>query len=300
MRYRRLGRTQLRVSVVGIGAWQLGGEWGKNFTPDEVGRMLGRARELGINLVDTAECYGEHLSESLVGQAIASCRQDWIVATKFGHRFAGHMKRTDERSPDQVQRQLERSLRALRTDYIDLYQFHSVRDSEFDNPELWKCLEDARKAGKIRHIGNSVAGAPDPMFQIERSPQAGVEAIQIVYNRLDRRPETKALAACQQMDLGVLARVPLASGLLSGKYNSGLNFGPNDYRGGPDQAQFFEQRLEQVRRIAAEEVPPGVPMAQWALAWCLRNPAVTSVIPGCKDVAQVESNAAAARLVEEL
>src|SRR3954447_13318541 len=120
MKYRRLGRTGIKVSVVGVGTWQFGGEWGKDFTQDEVDRMFDRARDLGVNLIDTAECYGDHLSESLIGNAIARDREKWVVATKFGHRFHGYMNRTDARSAKDAIEQLEGSLRALRTDYIDV------------------------------------------------------------------------------------------------------------------------------------------------------------------------------------
>src|SRR3954447_6772624 len=131
MKYRRLGRTGIKVSVVGVGTWQFGGEWGKDFTQDEVDRMLRRAKDLGINLIDTAECYGDHLSESLIGNAIRGDRAAWVVATKFGHKYHGHLNRTDERSAADVHVQLEDSLRALKTDYIDVYQYHSVRNAEF-------------------------------------------------------------------------------------------------------------------------------------------------------------------------
>lgn len=113
IKYRRLGRTGLKVSVVGVGTWQFGGEWGKQFTQQEVDGILGRARELGINLIDTAECYGDHLSESLVGQAVRRHRDHWILATKFGHRFIDHLQREDLWAPEEVQQQLEDSLRAL-------------------------------------------------------------------------------------------------------------------------------------------------------------------------------------------
>src|SRR5207248_10735001 len=126
MKYRILGKANLRVSVIGIGTWQLGGEWGKSFTQDEVNAMFDKAKELGINLIDTAECYGDHLSESLIGQAVKKERSKWIIATKFGHKFHSFMNRTDERDMPQVREQLEASLRALQTDYIDLYQYHSV------------------------------------------------------------------------------------------------------------------------------------------------------------------------------
>lgn len=299
MLYRRLGRSELRVSVIGIGAWQFGGEWGRAFTVGEVAAILDRGAELGINLVDTAECYGDHRSEALIGEALAGRRQGWIIATKFGHRWVGHLRREERWQPAEVQEQLEASLRALRTDVIDLYQFHSGSDAAFDNDALWTMLNRQVQAGKIRHLGISVSSKGDPMHQIERATAVGASVIQLVYNRLDRQAEERALPACQAHDLGVLARVPLASGLLSGKYRPGDVFNlPDDVRSSypPEEVQ---ARLLEVERIRQTEVPPGVPMAAWALAWCLRHPAVGAVIPGCKSVAQLEANAAAVELLND-
>jgi aryl-alcohol dehydrogenase-like predicted oxidoreductase len=299
MKYRTFGKTGLRVSVIGLGTWQFGGEWGHDFTVDEVAAILAKAREMGINLLDTAECYGDHLSESLIGQALARLgrRHEWLIATKFGHRYHSFMNRTDERDVGHVRRQLDDSLKALGTDWIDLYQFHSVRDSEFFNPELWEFLEKAKTAGKIRHLGNSIASSLDPIPQAKASQDAGVEVLQVVYNRLERRPENSVFPVADQQRLGVLARVPLASGYLAGKYKPGTTFTGRDFRATQDQNK-VRQTLADVEQIAAREVPVGVDMAQWALAWCLKNPTVTSVIPGCKNVQQFESNALAAELVE--
>jgi aryl-alcohol dehydrogenase-like predicted oxidoreductase len=296
MKYRRLGRTGLRVSVVGVGTWQFCGEWGKQFTQPEADRILGRAKELGINLIDTAECYGDHTSESLVGRAIRHFREDWIVATKFGHKFLGHLEREDQWSADQVRKQLEESLQSLHTEVIDLYQFHSGHDDSFDNDVLWTMLDKQVEAGKIRYLGISVSSGIDPSHQVARATAVGASTIQVVYNRLDRQPEEEVFPACLDQDLGVLARIPLASGFLSGKYIPGTQFtNEHDLRSGWDPAR-VQGRLEQVQRIQRDEVPPGVPMAPWALAWCLQHPAVTCVIPGCKSVEQVESNAHAAEL----
>ena len=296
MKYRRLGKTGLKVSVVGVGTWQFGGEWGKDFSADEVGRMLGRAAELGINLIDTAECYGDHLSESLIGDAIAARgdRERWVIATKFGHKFEGHMKRSEPRSAADVRVQLEDSLRALRTDYVDVYQYHSVRNSEFDDAELRDMLHEAKRAGKIRHLGASIS-PNDNTHQTDGATAAGVETIQVVYNRLDRKPEERVFPSCERQDLGVLARVPLASGFLSGKYKPGTTFGKGDVRAEKEQKE-IDAKLREVEQIQRTELPAGVPMARWALAWCLQHPAISCVIPGCKDVGQVESNAAAAAL----
>ncbi len=296
MKYRRLGKTNLNVSVIGLGTWQFGGEWGKDFNQVEVTQMLRRANELGINLLDTAECYGAHLSESLIGAAIEKERKDWIIATKFGHKFHGYMDRTDERSAKDMVAQLDASLRALRTDYVDILQYHSVRDSEFDDLALQDALQQQVKAGKVRHIGNSISSGLDYTHQCEGSEKAGVEVLQVIYNRLDRRPEENAFPIAKRQDLGILARVPLASGFLSGKYKPGARFEGKDQRSGTDQAK-IDSKLREVEQIAREEVPAGVNMAQWALAWCLRRSEVTSVIPGAKNVEQVESNAAAANLV---
>ncbi|HYO09916.1 MAG TPA: aldo/keto reductase [Tepidisphaeraceae bacterium] len=294
MKYRRLGKTNLRVSVIGMGTWQLGGEWGKDFSQDEVDRMFDAAREVGINFIDTAECYGDHTSERLLGGAVERDREKWVVATKFGHRFTGHMQRSDERSPRDAVEQLEASLKALRTDHVDLLQYHSLADEEFENEALQQALVKLKQQGKARHIGNSIRGNADDR-QTRQSERAQVEVLQVIYNRLDRRPETRDFPYAQQHDLGILARVPLASGFLSGKYQPGARFAANDTRAGQSPEQ-VDQKLQEVERIARQEVPPGVPMAQWALAWCLQHPAVTCVIPGCKDVEQVRSNAAAASL----
>lgn len=295
MKYRRLGSTDLEISVVGVGAWQFGGEWGKDFTAGEVERLLTRAQELGINLIDTAECYGDHLSESLVGQAIEDNRDSWILATKFGHRFYEKFERTDDFSPQGVIDQLDASLEALRTDYVDLYQFHSGPDAAFDNPDLWAALNEQVRAGKIRYLGISI-GDNDNLHQTAQASKVGASAIQVVYNRLDRTPEERVFSSCREQNLGVLARVPLASGFLSGKYEPGTEFtDENDVRSRHDRRD-VQEKLREVQRIREDEVPEGVDMAPWALAWCLQHPAVTCVIPGCKTVAQVQSNASAAEL----
>lgn len=294
MKYRRLGKTGIRVSVIGIGTWQFGGEWGKTFEQAEVNAMLGKAAEHGINLIDTAECYGDHLSEKLIGQAVEGSRDKWIIATKFGHGFKPNFDREMLFEPEHVQKQLELSLKSLKTDYIDLYQFHSGTDEMFDIPGLWEMLQKQVKAGKVRHLGISISRKQASFYQVDKSTAVGAEAIQVVYNRIERKPEEKVFDSCIRQNLGVLARVPLASGFLSGKYNKDAKFDDSDVRSSW-QGDEMADIVKQVAQIKSE-VPKDVPMAQWALAWCLRHPAVTCVIPGCKTVEQVESNAIAANL----
>jgi aryl-alcohol dehydrogenase-like predicted oxidoreductase len=293
MHYRILGRTGLRVSVIGVGTWQFGGEWGRDFSQAEADAILDVAAECGINFIDTAECYGDHLSERLVGDYLARRdRSRWFVATKFGHHFNSFMNRTDDFSVDGVRRQLEASLKALHVETIDLYQFHSGSDELFQKEELWTMLVEQKRAGKIRHLGVSILGKGSE-GQAREAARFGVEALQVVYNRLDRRPEQIYFPHAQRDNLGILARVPLASGLLSGKYKPGTAFATNDVRATFD-AERMQRDLAEVERLQKEEVPAGVPMSQWALAWCLKNPIVSTLIPGCKNPEQVKANASAA------
>ena len=294
MQHRTLGSTGLRVSVIGIGTWQFGGEWAKQFEQAEVDAMFDKARELDINLIDTAECYGDHTSEAFIGHAIHRDRDKSTVATKFGHKFHKPFERDTVYDPDLVQQQLEASLRALRTDYVDLYQFHSGSDDMFKTEGLWDRLTSLKKQGKIKHLGISI-GSNQNIFQPSQATQVGAEAIQVVYNRLDRGPEAEVLPSCLKQNLGVLARVPLASGFLSGKYKPGHKFPDADVRE-KWMKDNRDAKLKEVQTIAENEVPANVPMAQWALAWVLKHPAITCVIPGCKNVEQVANNAAVADL----
>jgi aryl-alcohol dehydrogenase-like predicted oxidoreductase len=296
MRYRVLGKTGLRVSVVGVGTWQFGGEWGRDFSKAEADAILDAAAECDINLIDTAECYGDHLSERLIGDYLSRRdRSRWLVATKFGHHFNSFMNRDDDFSVAGVKQQLEASLQALRVETIDLYQFHSGSDELFRNEKLWTMLAEQKRAGKIRHLGVSILGKGSEI-QAREAARFGVEALQVVYNRLDRRPEQIYLPHAQKDNLGILARVPLASGLLSGKYKPGATFAANDVRA-TFNAEKMKRDLVEVERLQKEEVPAGVPMAKWAMAWCLKNPIVSALISGCKNPEQVRANADAAELV---
>jgi aryl-alcohol dehydrogenase-like predicted oxidoreductase len=295
MQYRNLGGTGLRVSVIGVGTWQFGGEWGRVFSQAEADAILDQAAELGINLIDTAECYGDHLAESLVGNYLARRdRSRWIVATKFGHRFHKFMDRTDAFSPAEARQQLEASLRALRVEKIDLYQFHSGPDAAYLNGELWAALAEEKRAGRIGHLGASILQKGSET-QAREAARLGMETLQVFYNRLDRRAEQMYFPLARRDQLGVLARVPLASGLLTGKYRVGVTFPPNDVRATFDREKLGRD-LAEVEKIRAAEVPAGIPMSQWAIAWCLKDPVVSATIPGCKDPAQVAANAAAAAM----
>lgn len=301
MKYRRLGKSGLEVSVVGVGTYQFGGEWGKEFSQREVSAILDAAKDCGINLIDTAECYGDHLAEQLIGDYLRHDRSRWILATKFGHRFHSFQKRSRLWRPEEVRRQIDESLRALHTDYIDILQYHSPTNEELLTTGLQELLELEVQAGKIRCLGISLSTSlcrSSDTFQVQKSERLEVKVMQILYNRLEREAEKRTLDLCRQLDLGVITRVPLASGLLSGKYSMGSRFPDNDVRAHRERSR-LEQMLAEVEAIQQEELPEGMFLSSWALAWCLKHPAVSCVIPGCKSVQQVMQNARSAELLEE-
>ena len=298
MKYRKLANTGLNISVIGIGTDQFSGGWGKKFSQEEVNKIIDRAFELGVNFLDTAECYGNHLSETMIGNAINKKRHEWIIATKFGHSYKNNTKVTDF-SLKGVINQFNNSLKALKTDYIDIYQFHSGNNLEFDQDEVWDFLNEQVKSDKIKNLGISVLNSAinnNDLYQIESASKIGVKIIQIVYNRLNKNAEKKVIPFCIKHNLGIIGRVPLAKGHLSGKYGPNHKFPKNDKRSLEEKNQTINQ-LKMVQDIKKNEVPDGIEMTQWSLAWCLKNPAICTIIPGCKNIEQIESNVKAVELI---
>lgn len=297
MRYRRLGKTNLRASVIGLGTFQFAGSWGKEFTRNEVVDIIATAHDCGINVLDTAECYGaDHLAESLVGHAIATSRGNWILATKFGHFRRDPSHRIQAWDPASVREQLEASLHALGTDYIDIYQFHSGSNDDFENDGLWTMLDRLKKSGKIRFLGISLSRKKREWrtHQTKRTSGVGADVIQVKLNRLERDAETEVLPECLAQDLGVIARVPLASGLLSGRYQDLIAFDNEDVRAEKYGPQLIKQMQEKIEQVLKSELPDGASLPEYALAWCLSHEAVSCVIPGCKTADHVRMNAAVA------
>jgi len=292
MEYRKLGQTDLNTSIIGLGTFPFGGEWGKQFTQVEIDQIISSAADNGINFIDTAECYGEHQVESLIGKAIGKNRDHWIVATKFGHIYNGFMDRIPDWSPKGVTGQLEQSLKALGTDYVDLYQFHSGDNKDFDEDGLWTALERHVQSGKIRYLGISIqhgAVMNDDLYQLESAAKVNASIVQIVYNRLSRDAERLFLPYCEKNGLGVIARIPLARGFLSGKYTIDHPFPVNDLRSNQDRRMTVGM-VNAAQEIKEKEVPDGMDMTQYALHWILRQSAVSSCVVGCKDVGQVKRN----------
>lgn len=300
MKYRRLGRTNLRVSVIGIGTWQYGGNWGKDFTAEEVKNILTRGSELGFNLIDSAAGYGpDHLAERLIGEAIEGSRDKWVLSSKFGrYRTGNSAAPIIDFSVENARRQLEDSLRAFRTDHIDIYLMHTAPTNAIENDELWTMLDKAKQAGKLRSYGLSLAAAPDEtLLHSQLADKFGCDVIELVYNGVDQdAAQNGTLQFCAQKELGVLARVPLAQGYLSGKYQPDATFGKGDVRSSYYSAEITQKRIITALEFIKENVPEGIAPADWAIAWSVAHPAVSACIPGFKSIAQLESGAHAGNI----
>jgi len=295
MKYRILGKSGLKVSVISLGTYQYGGSWGKEYSQKDVDSIFAAAEEAGINFLDTAECYGvDNHAERLIGRAIEGKRDKWLVATKFGHERKEPQKNSPAWEVSQIQNQLETSLRLLKTDYIDLYQFHSGPDEIFDNDEIWTMLDKEKAKGKIRHLGISLnrTKSDNEAYQTLNALKVGAEVIQLKYNRLERDAEEKILPAAEKMGLGVIGRVALASGMLSGKYQSINEFSSAESRAKKYKPELIKKLQQEIEEIIKNELPENVLLSQYALAWVLSNPAISCVIAGCKSAEQVKINAA--------
>jgi aryl-alcohol dehydrogenase-like predicted oxidoreductase len=301
MQQRPLGRTGMSVSAIGFGAWAIGGSWG---TVDDRESMaaLHAAVDSGVNFIDTADVYGDGRSERLVAQLKRERRDDTIwVATKAGRRLPAQ-------TPDGYTRAnltawIDRSLTNLETDAIDLLQLHCPHPDVYDRPEVFGILDDLTAEGKLRHYGVSVETVAEAHKAI-RYPH--LKTVQIIFNAFRLKPAEAFFAEAERQRLGIIARVPLASGLLTGKLHRASAFDDTDHRAFNREGQAFDKGetfsgVPYETALAAVDalrphVPGGVTMAQFALRWILMWNAVSCAIPGAKTVAQARENAAAADL----
>jgi aryl-alcohol dehydrogenase-like predicted oxidoreductase len=298
MQYRSLGRTGWGVSTVSFGAWAIGGTWGA-VEDEESLAALHRAVDLGVNFIDTADVYGDGHSERLVAQVCRERKERIYVTTKAGRRLDPHTAAGYKNLTPFI----ERSLRNLGTEAIDLLQLHCPPVDVYYMPEVFEGLDELVQVGKIRCYGVSVERVEEALKAIE---YPGVQSVQIIYNALRQRPAELFLPEAKRRQVGVLARLPLSSGLLAGKMTRETAFDPTDHRNFNRQGEAFDRGetfsgipfvigLELVQQLRAA-VPESLSMAQWALRWVLMNEAVTCAIPGAKRPAQVEENVAAADL----
>jgi aryl-alcohol dehydrogenase-like predicted oxidoreductase len=300
MRYRALGRTGWQVSEVSFGAWAIGGSWGA-VSDDESLAALHKAIDCGVNFIDTADVYGDGRSERLIARLKRGRSEEIVVATKAGRRLSPHT--TAGYNAANLTRFIEDSLRNLNTDCLDLVQLHCPPTDVYYRPEVFAALDDLTKAGKIRYYGVSVERVEEALKAIEFP---NVQTVQIIFNCFRQRPAELFFREARRRRVGILARVPLASGLLSGKLSRDSKFAEDDHRNFNRHGEAFdvgetfagvdyEIALEAVKEIRSL-VPSGVSMAAFALRWILMDDAVSCAIPGGKRPSQVEENCAAADL----
>ena len=301
MKHHAFGRMPFTVSNVGFGAWQIGGAWGD--VSEEDGRAaLNAALDAGMTFIDTADVYGDGRSEKIIADVLkARGGERPMVATKTGRRLNPHV--ADGYTKANLEGFIDRSLGNLGVDSLDLVQLHCPPTEVLYRPEVFDAMEGFRKAGKIKGYGVSVAKVEEGLKAIE---YPGVVSIQIIYNMFRQRPEHLFFQEAKRRQVAIIVRVPLASGLLSGKINRDTAFATDDHRNFNRNGEAFDvgetfagvpfdvglQAVEEVRKL----VPSGTSMAAFALRWILMNDAVTVVIPGARNGEQARANAAAADL----
>jgi aryl-alcohol dehydrogenase-like predicted oxidoreductase len=297
MRYRALGRTGWQVSEVSFGAWAIGGSWGP-VSDDESLAALHKAIDCGVSFIDTADVYGDGRSERLIARLKRERREEIVVATKAGRRLSPHT--ADGYNAANLTGFVEDSLRNLAVDCLDLLQLHCPPTDVYYRPEVFGALDDLAKKGKIRHYGVSVERVEEALKAIEFP---NVQTVQIIFNCFRQRPAELFFPEARQRGVGILARVPLASGLLSGKLTRDSRFADDDHRNFNRHGAAFDmgetfagvdyevalEAVEEIRRL----LPTGVSMAPFALRWILMEDAVSCVIPGGRRPAQVTENCAA-------
>jgi aryl-alcohol dehydrogenase-like predicted oxidoreductase len=301
MNYRPFGRTGWQVSEIGFGAWAIGADWGE-VGADEALAALNTAIDQGVNLIDTADVYGDGRSERLIARVLKDRSEQVYVLTKAGRRLDPHVA-AGYNNRENLTAFVERSLKNLDVEALDLVQLHCPPTEVYYMPEVFGLLDDLVRAGKVRYYGVSVEKVEEAVKALEFP---GVQSVQIIFNIFRQRPAELFFELAQQRQAGILARVPLASGLLSGKMTRQSTFPVDDHRNYNRYGQSFDMGetfsgvdfdtgLEAVEQLRAL-LPPGATMAQFALRWILMFDAVSCAIPGAKNTAQASQNTQAADL----
>lgn len=300
MHYRALGRTGWKVSEISFGAWAIGGSWGQ-VSDEESMAALHRAIDSGVNFIDTADVYGGGRSERLIARLKKERKEEIIVATKAGRRLP--RQTVEGYTRENLAAWVEDSLRNLSTDRLDMVQLHGPPTELYSRPEVFGMLDDLVAAGKIRYYGVSVEKIEEALKAME---MPNLQTVQIIFNCFRQRPAEVFFAKAKEKRVGILARVPLASGLLTGKLRSDSTFAADDHRNFNRRGQAFDvgetfsgvdyevglAAVEELRKL----LPAGVPMSQFALRWILMFDAVTCAIPGGKRAEQVAANCSASEL----
>jgi aryl-alcohol dehydrogenase-like predicted oxidoreductase len=300
MQYRTLGRTGWKISDVGFGAWAIGGSWGQ-VDDDESMRTLHHALDRGVNFFDTADVYGDGHSERLIARLRRERREPFYVATKAGRRLNPH--NSAGYNAANLTAFIERSLRNLEVETLDLVQLHCPPTDVYYRPEVFEALDALVTAGKLRHYGVSVERVEEALKAIE---YPGVQSVQIIFNVFRQRPAELFFREAARRGVGILARLPLSSGLLTGRMTRDTTFSADDHRAFNRHGESFDRgetfsgldfdlQLALVDRLKPL-VPAGATLAQFALRWILDFEAVTTVIPGGRRVDQVDDNVRASDL----
>jgi aryl-alcohol dehydrogenase-like predicted oxidoreductase len=301
LEYRDLGQTGMRVSEISLGTWALGDGWGTVSEDDALG-ALNRAVDLGVNFLDTADVYGDGRSEKLIARLLKDRPNDEIlVATKAGRRLDPHTP--EGYDYDNLSAFVERSLNNLGVEALDLLQLHCPPTEVYRQDSTFEALDRLQEAGKLRSYGVSVEKVEEARMALD---YPGVATVQIIFNVFRQKPAEEFFPIAEERNVGILARVPLASGLLSGKMRADREFGEDDHRNFNREGQAFDRGETfsgvdfDTGLLAAEElkelVPEGYTLAQFALRWILMHPDVSCAIPGGKNPSQVEDNVAAAEM----
>ena len=303
MNYRRLGSTNMNISEVSLGTWQLGGKWGESFDEPTALKTLENAAEKGVTFFDTADVYNDGKSEKAIGKFLKKYSSRIYVATKCGRQLNPH--NADGYNVKNITSFTENSLRRLGLDSIDLLQLHCPPFEVYYRPEVFETLDDLKKQGKIRHYGVSVEKVEEALKAIEFD---GVETVQIIFNIFRQRPKDLFFEKAAEKDIGIIVRVPLASGLLSGKFDARTVFGKEDHRFYNRGGEYFDRgetfagvpyeigldAVEELKAIVGDEIP----LSQRAIRWILMFPEVSTVIPGASKPGHLISNVQSSGLPE--
>jgi aryl-alcohol dehydrogenase-like predicted oxidoreductase len=305
MHYRKLGSTEAEVSEIGYGAWGIGGNQWQGSGDDNSIEALKRAFELGVNFVDTALAYGDGHSERLVGEAVRDAFRTVHIATKIPPKnriwpASANTSIAEVFPYDYILACTNQSLKNLRAEQIYLQQFHVWTDAWVQTEEWRRAIEDLRTSGKVRYFGVSVS-EHDPDSALEVVQTGFITAVQVIYNIWDQSPEKNLFPLCQQMKVGVLARVPLDEGGLTGTITESTTFQPGEFRESYFRGDRKKQVIEHVDALKRDLAGTPGTLPEIALRFCMSNKAVTSVIPGMRRVATVESScrAAAAGMLDQ-
>ncbi len=292
MKYRELGKTGLRVSAIGLGTMVHAGHFGAMKDSESLS-AIEAAFDLGVNFIDTSDAYGAGYSEKLLGDALKGKRDKVILATKGGNVMVGPNRGKRIFEPDYISQVMDESLQRLQTDYIDLYQLHNPTIDVIERGEVWSVLERAKQAGKIRHYGVSINSVAEGIAAVT---DGRAETIQVEYNLLAQEPRDTIFPRAEKAGIGIIARVPLKRGILTGKMTQAdeTRFQGEDVRARSFKGEAFAKELGKAEQLKFLVHGPVKNLCQAAIAFCIAHPAVSVVIPGARNAAQMRENAAGA------